>query len=103
MALCNTSVNRSFRQLGFGSIGGNAYVVQDKEYFRLGWSTVSFFRASERVGTTCSREVAVSVRTPPQAPRWAGRAVLEDRKEEAGRERRETERANTMMNGSRID
>ena len=47
--------------------------------------------------TTCSREVAVSVRTPPKAPRWTGRAVLEDRREEAGRERREIERANTIM------
>ena len=51
-----------------------------------------------RLGTTCSRDVAVSVRTPPKAPRWTGRAVLEEMREEAGRERREKERANTMLN-----
>ena len=50
------------------------------------------------MGTTCSREVAVSVRTPPKVPRWTGKAVLTDRREEAGRERREIERVNTMMN-----
>lgn len=52
---------------------------------------------SEELGTTCSRDVAVSVRTPPKAPRWTGRAVLENRREEAGRERREIERTNTIM------
>ena len=51
-----------------------------------------------RLGTTCSRDVAVSVRTPPRAPRWTERAVLEKMREEAGRERREKERANTMLN-----
>ena len=42
--------------------------------------------------------MAVSVRTPPKAPRWTERAGLEEMKEEAGRERREKERANTMLN-----
>ena len=73
------------------------YIVQDEEYFGLDSSTVSSFRVSEGLGTTCSWEAAVSVRTPPKAPRWTGRAVLEDRREEAGREKREIERANTMM------
>ena len=50
------------------------------------------------LGTTCSRDVAVSVRTPPKAPRWTERALLEEMREEAGRERREKERANTMLN-----
>lgn len=75
-----------------------AYIVQDKEYFRLCLSTISIAQVSEGLGTTCRREVAVSVRTPPNAPRWTGRAVLADRREEAGREKREIERANTMMN-----
>ena len=42
--------------------------------------------------------MAVSVRTPPKAPRWTERAVLEEMREEAGRERREKARANTMLN-----
>ncbi len=50
----------------------------------------------EELGTTCSREVAVSVRTPPKTRRWTGRAVLEGRSEEAGRASRGIERANTM-------
>ena len=75
----------------------HAYIIQDKKHFRLDASTVSIFRVSGELGTTCSREVAVSVRTPPRAPRWTGRAVLGDRREEAGRERREIERANTIM------
>jgi len=50
------------------------------------------------VDPTCRREVAVSVRTPPKAPRWAESAVLADNNEEAGRERREMERANTILN-----
>lgn len=50
------------------------------------------------MGTTCSREVAVSVRTPPKAPRWTGRAFLEGRREKAGRANRVIERANTIMN-----
>ena len=50
----------------------------------------------EELGTTCSREVAVSVRTPPKTRRWTGRAVFEDRSEEAGRASRGIERANTM-------
>lgn len=78
----------------------HAYIIQDQEYFGLNSSTVSTSRVSGGLGTTCSREVAVSVRTPAKAPRWTGRAVLEDRREEAGRERRETDRANTMMNES---
>ena len=51
----------------------------------------------EGLETTCSREVAVSVRTPPKAPRRTGRAVLGDRSEEAGRTSRGIERENTMM------
>ena len=47
--------------------------------------------------TTCNLEVAVSVRTPPQGPRWAGRAVLVDSNEDAGRDRRVNERANTIL------
>ena len=53
---------------------------------------------SEGLGTTCSREVAVSVRTPPKTPRWTGSALLEDRREEAGRASRGIDRAITMMN-----
>ena len=53
------------------------------------------------LGTTCSRDVAVSVRTPPKLPRWAERAFLEEMREEAGRERREKERANTMLNDNK--
>lgn len=49
------------------------------------------------VDPTCRRGVAVSVRTPPRAPRWADRAVLAEKSEEAGRDRRETERANTIV------
>ena len=74
-----------------GQLEKYAYIVQDEEYFGLGSSTVSISRVSEGLETTCSREVAVSVRTPPKAPRWTGRAVLEDSREKAGRERRETE------------
>lgn len=75
----------------------DTYIIQYKEYFGLESSAVSTSRVCEGLETTCSRGVAVSVRTPPKAPRWTGRAVFEDRREEAGRERRERERANTMM------
>ena len=75
-----------------------AYIVQHKEYFGLNLSTVSSFRASEGLGTTCNRDVAVSVRTPLKAPRRAGKALLEDRREEAGRASRGIDRANTIMN-----
>ena len=46
---------------------------------------------------TCSLEVAVSVRTPPRAPRRTGRAVLVDNNEDAGRDRRMQERVNTIV------
>lgn len=46
---------------------------------------------------TCKREVAVSVRSPPRDPREAGKAVLADRSEEVGRDKREIERANTIV------
>ena len=45
--------------------------------------------------------MAVSVRTPPKLPRWTERAFLEEMREEAGRERREKERANTMLNDNK--
>ena len=103
MTLYHRLISKSFRQVGFGQLDRYAYVVQDKQYFGLNSCTVSIFRVSEGLGTTCSREVAVSVRTPPKAPRWTGRAVLEDKREEAGRERRETERVNTMMDENAIE
>ena len=46
--------------------------------------------------------MAVSVRTPPKAPRWTGSAFLEDRREEAGRASRGIDRANTMMSQNEI-
>lgn len=49
---------------------------------------ISMFRVVSGVKTTCSREVAVSVLTPPKAPRETGRAVLADKSEAAGRARR---------------
>lgn len=52
--------------------------------------------------TTCRDEVAVSVRTPPQHPRAANEgpaaAALAESTDAAGRDRREIERANTIMN-----
>ena len=51
----------------------------------------------EGLGTTCSRDVAVSVRTPQKAPRWTGRALLEDRREDAGRASRGIERESTIV------
>ena len=82
---------------GTGRFKGRAYIVQYKEYFGLDTSNVSIARMSKGLGTTCSREVAVSVRTPPKGPRRTGRAVLWDRSEEAGRTSRGIERVNTMM------
>lgn len=52
---------------------------------------------------TCKREVAVSVRSPPRDPREVGKAVLADRREEAGRDKREIERANTIVRTYGID
>lgn len=52
---------------------------------------------------TCKREVAVSVRSPPRDPREAGKAVLADRSDEAGRDRREIERANTIVTNYEVD
>ena len=53
---------------------------------------------NEREGT-CSREVAVSVRTPPKHDRLAnGTAVLAENSDAAGLDRRGIERANTMLN-----
>lgn len=75
-----------------------AHIVQDKQDFGLWVSYVSTAPMDWRLRPTCKREVAVSVRTPPRAPRWAGRAVLAAKSEDAGRERREMERANTIMN-----
>ena len=90
-------VSCSFRKRGLDQLDENTYIVQDKEYLGLNPNQVSTFRMSEGLATTCNGEVAVSVRTPPKAPRWTGRAILEDIREEAGREMRETERANTIM------
>ena len=47
---------------------------------------------------TCRREVAVSVRTPPRELRWASGVARAERRVEAGREKREIERANTIVN-----
>ena len=81
---------------------GWPYIVQHKEYLGLDPSTVSSVRVSEGLGTTCSREVAVSVRTPPKAPRWTESAFLEDRSEETGRASRGIDRTNTIMNHNKI-
>ena len=85
-----------------GQLEGCSYIVQHKEYLGLDPSTVSSVGVSEGLGTTCSREVAVSVRTPPKAPRWTEIAFLEDRREETGRASRGIDRANTMMNQNEI-
>ena len=82
----------------WSQLGGCTYIVQHKEYLGLNPGTVSIVRVSEGLGTTCSREVAVSVRTPPMTPRWTGSALLEDRREEAGRASRGIDRANTIVN-----
>lgn len=97
MALCKKPISKSFRQTGFGPIGRTCLHRTRQGVLWTEFKHVSNSRVSEGLGTTCNREVAVSVRTPPKAPRWTGRAVLEDKREEAGRERRETERVNTMM------
>ncbi len=47
---------------------------------------------------TCRREVAVSVRTPPRELRWASGVARAEKRVEAGREKREMERANTIWN-----
>ncbi len=53
----------------------------------------------DRKATTCRRDVAARVRTPPSGVlRGIGRAVRAESSDEAGRDRRETERANTMLN-----
>ena len=83
--------------MGLVQFKGGTYIVQYKKNFGLDASIVSIARMCEGLGTTCSREVAVSVRTPPKAPRRTGRAVLGDRSEEAGRTSRGIERVNTMM------
>lgn len=61
-------------------------------------------RAKKEGRRTCKREVAVSVRTPPPKHALAanGRgahAALAESNEAAGRDRREMERANTIMIG----
>lgn len=48
--------------------------------------------------TTCSDDVAVSVLMPPIHGRFVRGAALMDSKEDAGHDRREKQRANTMLN-----
>lgn len=76
----------------------STHIVENQQNFPL--SSYSCQSRAEGMGNaqrTCRREVAVSVRSRPRELRWASGVARAQRRVEAGREKREIERANTML------